>query len=206
MMGSRSLKRADKSRGAALVEFALVLPLLVTLVMGIFEFGNLWRQVGSLERAAHQGARAVAAQANGRYADFEGLRGVDAVTRGLSGITVERVIVYRATAADGKVPNACLTGSVAGLCNVYTGAQVRTVSPVGFPSGSLSNPTCAGGSWDSAWCPVGRPRSEMDPIRIGLHLTVTYEPVTGFFPGVQSTIERYAVFQIEPCAQGQSEC
>lgn len=206
MTRRRELMRDRRSRGAALVEFVLVLPLLVTLVLGIFEFGNLWRQVGSLERAAHQGARAVAAQANGRYADYEALRAVDAVTRGLSGITVERVIIYRATSDDGTVPAACLNGPVAGTCNVYTGNQVRTVSPAGFPSGSLTNPNCAGGSWDAAWCPVSRPRSELNPVRIGLHLTVSYEPITGFFPGIGSTIERYAVFQIEPCAQGQTEC
>lgn len=198
--------KKESSRGAALLEFALVIPVIVALVMGIIEYGNLWRQVGSLERAAHQSARVVAAQANGRFADFEALRAVDAVTRGMSGITVERVIIYRATEEDGKVPDECLSAAVAGTCNIYTGAQVQTVSPVGFPSGSLSNPTCAAGSWDSSWCPVTRPRSELNPVRVGVHLTVQYESVTGFFPGAPQRVERNAVFQIEPCAQGQSEC
>jgi hypothetical protein len=198
--------REDRSRGAVLVEFALVLPVLVVFVLGIVEYGNLWRQVGTLERATQQGARAVSAQANGRYADFEGLRSIDAVTRGMSGVTIDRVIIYRATAADGQVPAACLAGSVANTCNTYTGPQVQTVSPVGFPSPSLTNPSCGGGSWDIAWCPTTRPRSDINPVRVGVHITATYTPVTGILPGPTATVERFAVFQIEPCAQGQSEC
>jgi hypothetical protein len=193
-------------RGAALVEFALFAPLLAALVLGIFEFGNAWRQTGSIERSVQQGARTVSAQADNRFADYEALRAIDTATRGLPGITVERVIIYRSTDPDGAVPPQCLGGSQAGLCNVYTGSQVRTINPSGFPATGVVDPTCAPGSWDSLWCPTTRPRSEGNLIQIGVHLTVAYEPVTGLIPDPGLTIERSAIYQIEPCAQGQSTC
>lgn len=202
----RRVAAREWGRGAVLVEFALVLPVVVVLVLGLLEYGNLWRQVGTLERAAQQGARAVSAQADGRFADYEGLRAVDAVTRGMSGVEVDRVVIYRATSSDGEVPPTCLSGSQAGLCNHYTGSQVETTNPVGFPAGSASDPTCAPGSWDIAWCPTSRPRGDVNPIRIGVHVTVSYTPVTGILPGPTVTVERDAVFQIEPCAQGVSAC
>lgn len=195
-----------RDRGVVLVEFALLAPVLVLLVLGIFEYGNLWRQVGSIERSAQQGGRTVSAQADNRFADYEALRAIDAITRGLPGITVDRVVIYHADSADGEVPEACLSGSQGGQCNTYTGAQVRTTSPIGFPATGTVDTTCASGSWDEAWCPTDRPRDENDLISIGVHVTVTYEPVTGLIAGPGMTVQRNAVYQIEPCAQGQSTC
>lgn len=199
-------RRGLDDRGIALVEFALVLPFLSLMILGIFEYGNLWRQSGSIERAVQQGARTVTSQADARFADYEALRSIDTITRGLPGITVERVIIYRADAADGAVPSACLGGSQAGLCNTYTGSQVQLTSPSGFPATGTVNPTCAAGSLDIGWCPTTRPREDNNMISIGVHLTVSYEPVTNLISGPGMTIERQAVYQIEPCAQGQSTC
>ncbi len=44
-------------RGAAAVEFALVLPLLVLLVFGIVQFGIAYNRVQGLQAAAREGAR-----------------------------------------------------------------------------------------------------------------------------------------------------
>ena len=189
-----------------MIEFVLVAPFLVLIMLGVLEYGNAWRQVGTIERAVQQGARSASSQADGRYADYEALRSIDAATRGLPGISVDRVIIYNATQADGQVPNAaCFTGDVSGVCNNYTGDQVRTTSPAGFPGAHPTNPVCAGGSWDQSWCPVNRDRDGADRVRIGVHLTVTYSPVTGLLPG-DVTIQKHAVYVIEPCAQGQSTC
>jgi len=202
MSGRRLHWRSGRhERGVALVEFALVAPVLILLVLGIFEFGNAWRQTAGIERAVQQGARTVTSQANARYADYEALRAVDSATRSLSGVTVDQVVIYRADSADGAIPAACLTASQSGLCNRYTGAQVRTVAPTGFPPAT----SCAGG-WDALWCPTGRDRDGINRMRIGVHLTVSYTPVTGLIPGPTMTITRTAVYQIEPCAQGQSGC
>jgi len=47
-------------RGAAAVEFALVAPLLLVLVVGIAEFGRAYDTEAALSQAAREGARALA--------------------------------------------------------------------------------------------------------------------------------------------------
>jgi Flp pilus assembly protein TadG len=59
--GSRRVGRAVRSeRGAAAVEFALVVPLLVMLILGIVEFSKVYNVQSSLSAAAREGARTMA--------------------------------------------------------------------------------------------------------------------------------------------------
>jgi Flp pilus assembly protein TadG len=51
-------------RGAAAVEFALVLPLLVLLIAGIAEFGRLYYLQTTISGAAREGVRTMALQNN----------------------------------------------------------------------------------------------------------------------------------------------
>ena len=48
--------RAD-SRGQALLEFALILPILLLLVLGILEFGRAWNLAQMMSDVAREGAR-----------------------------------------------------------------------------------------------------------------------------------------------------
>ncbi|MGY1741097.1 MULTISPECIES: TadE/TadG family type IV pilus assembly protein [unclassified Blastococcus] len=52
----------DGERGASAVEFALILPLLVLLVVGIVEFGHGFQVQGTLSAAAREGVRVMALQ------------------------------------------------------------------------------------------------------------------------------------------------
>ncbi len=58
-------RRAAVERGQALVEMALILPLLVLLVIGTLEFGFVFDHHLTLEYATREGARAGAALAHG---------------------------------------------------------------------------------------------------------------------------------------------
>jgi Flp pilus assembly protein TadG len=49
--------RARSERGAELIEFALVLPLLLVLVLGIVDFGFLFQRLEVITNAAREGAR-----------------------------------------------------------------------------------------------------------------------------------------------------
>jgi Flp pilus assembly protein TadG len=53
-------RRMKSERGAAIVEFALVIPILLMLVVGIFEFGRMYYIQTTLSMAARQGARILA--------------------------------------------------------------------------------------------------------------------------------------------------
>jgi Flp pilus assembly protein TadG len=51
-----------RDRGAAAVEFALVVPILLTLVIGIIEFGRAYNIQTTLSNAARDGVRVMALQ------------------------------------------------------------------------------------------------------------------------------------------------
>ena len=57
-------ERSRDERGASVVEFALIVPLLVVLVLGIVEFGHAFQVQGTLSAAAREGARVMALQSN----------------------------------------------------------------------------------------------------------------------------------------------
>ena len=50
-------RRKGHEDGAALVEFALLAPLLIILVMGVIEFGWLFAQMNEIRHVAQEGAR-----------------------------------------------------------------------------------------------------------------------------------------------------
>ena len=51
------MQRLRTCRGQSMVEFALVLPLMVTVMLGIVDFGFIYFVRGSVENAAREGAR-----------------------------------------------------------------------------------------------------------------------------------------------------
>lgn len=57
LTGGWLMRRLKGERGASLVEFAFVLPILVTLVFGIVEFGISYNNYISLRQGAREGAR-----------------------------------------------------------------------------------------------------------------------------------------------------
>ena len=54
--------RLRDERGATAVEFALIVPLLIVLVIGIAEFGRAFQVQGTLSAAAREGVRVMALQ------------------------------------------------------------------------------------------------------------------------------------------------
>ena len=54
--------RLRDQHGASAVEFAMIVPLLLVLVLGIAEFGHAFQVQGTLSAAAREGARVMALQ------------------------------------------------------------------------------------------------------------------------------------------------
>jgi len=57
---TRTHLRIGGRRGQSLVEFALVVPILLLMLVGIIEFGRAWNMSQSVTYAARQGARVAA--------------------------------------------------------------------------------------------------------------------------------------------------
>jgi Flp pilus assembly protein TadG len=62
-MMKRLRKPTKHCDGQALVEFALLVPLLIIIVLGIVEFGRIWMTMQVLSSAAREGARVAAVTA-----------------------------------------------------------------------------------------------------------------------------------------------
>ena len=57
MASVRTTNRLQSERGAELIEFALVLPLLLFVIMGLIDFGFMFQRYEAVTNAAREGAR-----------------------------------------------------------------------------------------------------------------------------------------------------
>ncbi|GAB3282108.1 pilus assembly protein [Sinomonas notoginsengisoli] len=103
-----------RERGAAAVEFALVLPLLITLVLGIIEFGHLYNAQIVITNAAREAARTMAITNNSGTA-------ASAAQAVATGYTINVTV------------GACTSGAEV-VANVTSGVGLLTGSWLGMPS------------------------------------------------------------------------
>jgi Flp pilus assembly protein TadG len=80
-----------RERGATVVEFALVVPVLVASLVGIVEFGRLFMADQDVATASREGARY--ALSGARYDDCDGIRAAAANLASRSGVTEVDVMV-----------------------------------------------------------------------------------------------------------------
>jgi hypothetical protein len=214
-------RRSPDDRGVAVIELALVLTVLTLLSFGAFDLGLLWRESTAVERAVHASGRAISSIADGRHADYEALRAVDAVLSGRSSRTqVIKVIVYRSTAANGVVPPQCLAvpmaGSgpygVSGTCNVYDPTRVRE-SDVGRGFATGADGSCSPLAWDFQWCPTDRnraqaqggiPGTQIPPDVAGIYIETRTTLLSGVLPWGPVKVTKRSTFRLEPCIEGVS--
>jgi Flp pilus assembly protein TadG len=117
-------RRRDAQSGGAAVEFALVLPLFMTLVMGAVDYGYFFFSEQVITNAAREGARA------GTLINF----GTGAAP--LSGMPAAAVSAARAAAAQYMTNNGV-------SCSGGTSCVAARVCPSGATSGTFSS-SCPG--------------------------------------------------------------
>ncbi len=116
-MTRRSASRGARDRGAAAVEFALLLPILLLLVFGIIDFGRALNAQVTLTQAAREGARLAALNQPNVVSRTQ------AAATGLSPVTV-------------TVTSSCPTGAGQGVdAVVQTSYSFSFVTPVGAVAG-----------------------------------------------------------------------
>lgn len=201
-------RRARGDRGLAMVEMAIVAPLLALLVGGIVEYGTLWRDDLTITSSTRASTRVLSNLGDNHLSDYEALLSLDSGLSAIDGYELEFVLIYDASAADGEPPSACFSGDtpvgVNNLCNVYTGAEVAAMSSIDcsvscdeFPS----NGTCSHFlSYTVNFCPQENRETDQKTglTSVGVWVRVNREYFTGLFPGDGVTIEDRSVMKVEP--------
>lgn len=125
-MATLRLVRKRAESGQAIIEFALTLPLLLLIIMGVFDFGFMFQRYEVVTNAAREGAR---------VSVLPGYAPADGVNRALSYMTSAGLgggsITTRTPPCGGsKVPNS--------RCAAVT-ASTETLPPVGAAAAKTVN-------------------------------------------------------------------
>ncbi|MCJ7779434.1 MAG: pilus assembly protein [Acidimicrobiia bacterium] len=182
-----------RERGAASVEMAIVAPLLVLLVFGIFEYGLLFREKLTIASAATSSARTGATMGTRADADYRILQALEA---GLydqvdSGVLI-RVDIFEAN------PN---TGTKTGKQDSYAydpDGLVCKWSPCPDP--------VAGSGATGSWLPADRDvvllpgGGGLDVL--GVEVVYHHYAIGGLVPGVEGDFSERALVRLEPSVFG----
>jgi len=211
MIAGLRRRRRGSERGAILVELALIGPVLMFLVLAIFEVGLMWRTTLTLSYSVRAGARVSSSVTNGPLSDHATVAAVGSAIASINGrATIDWVVIYKVTSSTNTdPPAACITagaiaagGSAGSFCNAYTDTKVAAI--LADPVGSRANfgaASCSG-KWDANWCPVTRITSQAaagGPDHVGIAVSITYTSVTKLF-GTTKTMTDHAVMRLEPIA------
>ena len=139
----RSVFRRDES-GASAVEFALVLPLLLVLILGIYTFGMTINNYEMLTGAVSEGARALTLSRGTTtpYASTVSL--VQAAAPGLKAANVGVTLTVNGTACTDDGASACSSLMSAGVPATVTATYPCSLAVMGVnyaPSCNLSQST-----------------------------------------------------------------
>lgn len=198
--GSPSTRLRGDS-GLAIVEFAIVAPLLALLTAGIIEFGMAWRDNLTVSSATRSAARVASNLGDDNLTDYEALLTLRAAVSSLDHATLEGVLIYDGSATDGDPPTACFDAggdpqsSASGNCNYYTAAMIDSLPQSNFSSMA----SC--GAWDWYYCPISeRSTAQATLSDVGIWVRIDRGWFTEMFPGDGITIEDQTVMRVEPSA------
>lgn len=175
-------------RGAVMVEFLVVVPVLLVLMVGLVELGLIQRDRLIASSASRAAARVISSGGDSRLADFDGLKAAEAALADMTTADVVRVVVFSPNAA-GEMPAACATGSVPNVCNHYGPADLAR----GAADFTGTN-NCTGSSPDKPWCPLSRETEQDAGLDwIGVYVELEHyssAPMFGDRPLVAETVMR----------------
>jgi hypothetical protein len=171
-----------------MVEFSLIFGLLLTIALGAFEYGMVFRDWLSVTIAAREGGRVSASAANFLDADCVVLEATTGALQSLQSGEVAEVHIYRSDA----------NGSHPGDNSAFT----RRYSP--YNPGDPALVACAGSDWNAehlgaSWDPDDRVNTAGAADWIGVRVEFEHTWFTGFlwFNGTVFFSDD-AVFRMEP--------
>ena len=191
-------ENGDRQRGAALVEFVLIAPVLVLITAAIFEYGLAFRDSMTLSNALRSGARVGSNAGREREADYTILKSVEAAMTEVPELTHRPA--HRLQGDDGRLGRARLLPGDPGQWWRQRPLQrlpgVRSGCPLSDYGGTTS---CSAGAPDRYWCPTARQNSQaLGADYLGVWMEIRYTYVTKVLPGTGITIRDRAVMRLEP--------
>jgi hypothetical protein len=205
---SVTARRCRGDDGTAIIEGAIVsLPFFI-LLLGILEFGFLFRSYLTVTNATSQGARTASTAGDMLEADYHILTAIDRSFAAISRDDIQRIVIFEADSPDDTVPDACKTSGVPGECNSYTAGDL-TYYQIDFDCTDADGDGDDAPAPDHNWCPLDRVAyfldsdgNDQDLDFIGVYVEYDYQFITGLF-GSDATFSDQTVLRIEP--QGLTE-
>lgn len=125
MVGLMRKRHDSERRGQALVEFALILPIFILVVMGIFDLGRAVYGFNTVNNAAREGARL--AIVDQTITEIK----TEAVNHAVSlGLNANDVIVDFRSASTPQTANSCGTLQINCIANVKVNYVYQAATPI----------------------------------------------------------------------------
>lgn len=190
--------RRQRGSGQSLVEFALIFPIFVTLVMGVIEFGFVFNAMLSVNYAARDAALAAAEAGDTLGADCVILKAVDdAIGPPTNDDRITTVDIFQAS------PN----GAMLGAPTTYTRGGSTSCTFVDGTTATLPYTQTANGYAETARCNIlagcGGSGSGGSVDNVAVRITYTHTwvtPIRNFIGGGSGgiTFDRSSVMRMEP--------
>ena len=196
MIGLRRRRRTE--RGAVIVELAMVVPILFTLVLGMYEIGMAWSASQTVVQASRGGARTVSQLGTFGAADQQAVLATLATFEN-DVADIQRIVIFDASGGS-DLPAGCdVAGVPTGNCNIYRAVDFAAANdPTHFDSNGDSAGCGASGA-SRYWCPDGdRSDSQVSASEVGVFVEFEAERASGFFGSSPFTITRTTVMRVEP--------
>jgi Flp pilus assembly pilin Flp len=158
VLRGRGRRRRRDEHGATLVEAAVILPVLFTLVFGVMEVGGALKANSSAANAVRSGARMASVAGNEGLADQQVLARMAQESAGFGKGEIEYIVIWHASSPSDTVPNACKPSNptTPNLASVGVSDGGKTVNAVGACNVYIQ-PDMAGGAFDMATGQAAQP-------------------------------------------------
>ena len=184
-------RRARDSRGAVLIEAAILMPVLALFLFGILEWGLAFRSGLTVSDASRAGARVAAAMPRNPEYQTSAAAAVSGrlASAGIPSEQIETLVIYRADPATGGLRGGGSSDAAIEACTTSCwrfswDVATRTFVPVsGGPSWPYTSQAACGGATDTD--------------HVGVYVRVDHGFVTSLFGSGLSLTER-TVMRLEP--------
>ena len=196
---SKARTRWREQRGAVIVETAIAIPILLTVIMGSIEFGFAWEAKSATASGVRTGVLRAASIGDQPETDMRILQSIIGEIGAENVDRIEYVLVFNATGHTDKQAaiDGCAAGAGTTQCVRYPNAILdeiaKSTDPAGYQAanfdlggnvtynaGVINGYACTFGKLDTNWCAGSR--TVLNDVEIGVAVKYNHKWVTGIIP------------------------